>query len=63
MTPNEFSQLLTDAINGNHNALEQILRLYLPLINKYSFIDDELDEDCRQYLLLHIALNINKFRI
>ncbi len=37
--------------------------LYMPLINRYSVIDGRLDEDCRQYILIHIALNIGKFII
>lgn len=63
MKPNEFRELLTDTVAGSHDALEQILKLYMPLINKNSVIDGVLDEDCRQYILIHIALNIGKFII
>lgn len=63
MTASEFRMLLQSAVAGDHEAVEQILKLYMPLINKNSVIDGRLDEDCRQYILIHIALNIGKFII
>lgn len=63
MTPGEFRELLIRAVSGDHAAAEEILLLYLPLINRYSVIDGRLDEDCRQYILIHIALNVGKFII
>lgn len=63
MIPGEFRELLIRAVSGDHAAVEEILLLYLPLINRYSVIDGRLDEDCRQYILIHIALNIGKFII
>ena len=61
MTKDEFRRVLEEAVQGNHDALELILRLYTPLINKHSMINGELDEDLRQYIMIHIALNISKF--
>ena len=46
---------------GSHEALEKILNLYMPLINHNSVINGVLDEDCKQYIMIHIALNIGKF--
>lgn len=63
MTPQEFRELLIRAVNGEHRALEEIFSLYMPLINQYSMINGKLDEDCQQYILIHIALNIGKFKI
>ncbi|MFT3951701.1 MAG: helix-turn-helix domain-containing protein [Oscillospiraceae bacterium] len=63
MIRDEFLELLQGAAAGNHSNLEALLNLYMPLINKYSYIDGVLDEDCRQYILIHIALNISKFMI
>lgn len=63
VTANEFRRLLQSAVAGDHEAVEQILKLYMPLINKNSVIGGRLDEDCRQYILIHIALNIGKFII
>jgi len=62
MTYNSFSGLLEQAIAGELEAVDEILRLYMPLINRHSFIDGVLDEDCRQYILLHVAKQIKKFR-
>lgn len=61
MDRNQFEAILQGAVAGRHDALEQILQLYEPLIRKYSFKDDRFSEDLHQYLLIHIALNINKF--
>lgn len=63
MTANEFRELVRGAVAGDHDALELILRLYMPLVNRNSIIDGRLDEDCRQYILIHIAMNIGKFII
>ena len=63
MTAEEFRRVLLSAVNGSHDALEVILKLYSPMINKHSYHHGELDEDLRQYLLLHIALTISKFTI
>ena len=61
MRAEEFRKILTEAVAGNHQALESLLRLYMPLINNHSYINDKFDEDLRQYILMHIALNISKF--
>jgi hypothetical protein len=39
------------------------LDLYAPLIDRNSIVDGQLDEDLRQYILIHIAQNISKFPI
>lgn len=61
MKPEEFRSLLQGAVAGNHDSLEEILEMYMPLINNASIINGKLDEDCRQHIMMHIALNINKF--
>ena len=63
MTEQEFYHLLQGAVAGSHRHLELLLELYMTLINKYSYIDNVLDEDLRQYIMMHIALNISKFTI
>lgn len=35
----------------------------VPLINRLSSYAGNLDEDCRQYIMLHILLHISEFRI
>ena len=59
----EFRELLQRAVEGDYDAVEQILILYMPLINRYSMIDGQLDEDCRQYILIRITLSISQFII
>lgn len=63
MTEQDFYHLLQGAVASSHRHLELLLELYMPLINKYSYIDNVLDEDLRQYIMMHIALNISKFTI
>ncbi len=63
MRKNDFRTILTSAIAGDHDALEVILRMYAPLINRNSIVEGQLDEDLRQYILIHIAQNISKFPI
>lgn len=58
-----FRKVLTAAVAGNHDALEVILKLYAPLIDHSSIVDGQLDEDLKQYILIHIAQNISKFPI
>ncbi len=63
MSREEFRLTLMEAISGSHEALEKLLELYAPLIDRHSRVNGQIDEDLRQYILLHIALNISKFTI
>lgn len=63
MNSREFRDTLERALSGDRTALETILLLYMPLINRYSRIDGELDEDLRQYILLHVVTKIGEFKI
>lgn len=63
MTAHEFRSLLQRAISGDNAAIELILLMYMPIINRYSVIDGKFDDDCRQYILMHIYVNVRKFVI
>lgn len=63
MKKDKFAQILMAAMAGNHEALEEILKLYDPMIHRYSCINGVPDEDLKQYIWMHIALNISKFPI
>lgn len=63
MASKEFAELLTNAISGDYGSLEKIIDLYMPLIDKSSIVDVQFDEDCKQYILLQVALQIMKFKI
>lgn len=61
MTNDIFRSTLAQAVSGSHEALEEILKLYEPLIHKHSYLNGKQDDDLRQYLMIHVALNIHKF--
>ena len=63
MNAHEFRDTLERALSGDRTALETILLLYMPLITRYSRIDGELDEDLRQYILLHVVTKLGEFKI
>lgn len=63
MSEKTFREILLGAVAGNHADLEEIIRLYEPLIHRNSLIDGQYDEDLQQYILIRIALNISKFSI
>ena len=63
MNKGEFRSILIGAVSGNHEDLEKILELYMPLIDKHSYVNGRVDEDLKQYLMIHIALQIGKFPI
>ena len=63
MNKETFSRILLAAVAGDHEDLEEILVMYAPLIEKHCYVDGILDEDLRQYIWMHIALNINKFPV
>lgn len=63
MKPETFRMILQSAMDGSHDGLTKILEIYAPLIKKYSWINGKFDEDLKQYILIHIALNISKFNI
>ena len=46
-----------------YNVKHNILLLYMPLINRHCYISNALDEDMKQYVLLHIVKNLHKFQI
>ena len=62
MMYDSFSELLRRAVDGEPAAADEILRLYMPLINRNSVVDGVFDEDCRQYILLRVAGQIGKFK-
>lgn len=63
MRADEFRPTLLKAAQGDNEALADIIEMYMPLINSRSYVDGKLDEDLRQYILLHILKNISKFSL
>lgn len=58
-----FRITLQGAVAGSHDDFEKIIKLYSSLIDSHSYINGKYDEDLKQYLLMHLALNISKFII
>lgn len=63
MTRNEFADILTRATEGDYTALDRIFELYMPLIDKHSVVGGRFDEDCKQYIMFQIVLQITRFKI
>ncbi len=63
MKPDEFRRVLELAIAGDNESMEALLILYMPLVNKHCYINGVLDEDMKQYILLHIVKNLKKFKL
>ena len=61
LSNNEFREILVRAQAGDNEAMTDILEMYIPLINKHSFVNGKLDEDLRQNILLQIVKSIKKF--
>ena len=61
LSNNEFREILVRAQSGDNEAMTDILEMYMPLINKHSFVNGKLDEDLRQNILLQIVKSIKKF--
>lgn len=65
MKKTDFDMILERAVNGSRSDIEQILKLYEPLINKASYIKGKIDEDLKQYIwvplfnLIRTLLNSN----
>lgn len=51
------------ATAGDHAALDKIFEIYMPLIDKHSVVGGRFDEDCKQYIMLQVALQITRFKI
>ncbi len=63
MTEREFKEMIKRAKNGDFNALEEILRLYEPMVNKHSYLLGKIDEDLKQYIMIHIVTNMKGFEL
>jgi len=58
MTNEQFRELLIKAQAGDNEAMTDILEMYMPLINKHSYVNGKLDEDLRQTIILEILKSI-----
>ncbi|WP_368234115.1 helix-turn-helix domain-containing protein [Anaerotruncus rubiinfantis] len=60
---NDLPLLLRRAQTGDNRAIEQLLFIYKPLIDRHSYVRGQIDEDLRQFILLRfiVAIKIFKF--
>jgi len=58
-----FAALLRRAVDGDREAIAEILELYRPLIDRHSLVYGFIDEDCRQYIMMQMMIYIVKFKI
>jgi hypothetical protein len=59
----DFANTLFKATLGNSDAIGEIIRMYLPLIDHLSTVNGKIDEDMRQELFLHLIRKIRKFSL
>ena len=58
MSNEQFREILIKAQSGDNEAMTDILEMYMPLINKHSYVNGKLDEDLRQNILMEIVKSI-----
>ena len=63
MTNEQFRELLIKAQAGDNEAMTDILEMYMPLINKHSYVNGKLDEDLRQNIILEILKSIKNIAV
>lgn len=58
----EFIENLKRAKAGDKDAIGKIVDRYMPLIISNSMNDDlQINEDCRQYIMLNVIIAIKRF--
>lgn len=58
----DFAILLVSAKAGDESATEEILRLFMPLIHKQSFVNQTQDDDLFQELCCVVLKCIERFK-
>ena len=53
--------LIKQAKKGNTRATFELILRFEPLINKYSKINGEFNQDCKDYIIEKLLKNIKKF--
>lgn len=54
--------LIKKAQKGNTRALFELILRFEPLINKYSMINGKFNQECKDYIIDKLLINIKKFR-
>lgn len=59
----ELEKAIRLAVNGDEQAITEILVQYMPLINRCSVINGEFNEDNKQYIMEKMTIAILNFKI
>lgn len=62
MNNSELAYMIRKAVDGDPEAIEMVLKRYMPLIENCSYSNGVMDEDCKQVILIKIASCLHKFR-
>ena len=62
MSEHNFKELYESTIDGDEEAIEEIIDIFKPIIYKNSYINGELDNDCVQELNIKLYLCIKNFK-
>lgn len=55
--------ILEKAKAGDDRAFETLVDLYKPMIERYSLVDGQIDQDLQQLILSSISKNLEKFKM
>jgi hypothetical protein len=60
----ELAKVIKKAILGDEKSFLEIVKIYEPLINKYSldYLDNKIDEDCKSIIIEKLYKEIRKFK-
>ena len=58
----EIYNLIDSALDGNTAATFNLILQFEPMINKYSRINGEFDQECKDYIIDNLLKQIKKFK-
>ena len=58
-----FQRQLCMAQEGDTDSMQELIDMYMPLINKHSYINGIFNEDLRQCIIMKFIDNLGKFKI
>lgn len=61
MNETDFKVLFEKAQSGDSNAMEELIKMFMPVLYKNSYINGSLDKDCLQELIIKFMKSVHKF--
>ncbi|CAM3299139.1 RNA polymerase factor sigma-70 [Filibacter tadaridae] len=62
MNETDFKILFEYAQSGDTKAMEELIKMFMPVLCKNSFINGNLDKDCLQELTIKFIKSVQKFK-